>query len=262
MTSVPAPAKINLCLRVGERREDGYHRVATLFAAIDLHDRLEIGSSEETVVEGFAEDTLVRRALDALGETRRVRLEKRIPVAAGLGGGSSDAAAVLRALRGRRPVAELYRIARELGSDVPFFLSGLETAIGTGRGDVLQPLPDFPRNYAIVLVPSDVGLSTAEVYAACAPNPIFEAVRGDLIRGVHTVRTPAEIAALVANDLQPAVLGLRPELAGRLDQLRAAGALAAAVSGSGPTVFGIFEDGDAARAAGTQIEGSIVTAPV
>ena len=92
MTSVPAPAKINLCLRVGERREDGYHRVATLFAAIDLHDRLEIGSSEETVVEGFAEDTLVRRALDALGETRRVRLEKRIPVAAGLGGGSSDAA--------------------------------------------------------------------------------------------------------------------------------------------------------------------------
>jgi 4-diphosphocytidyl-2-C-methyl-D-erythritol kinase len=262
VTSVLAPAKINLCLRVGERRQDGFHRVATLFAAIDLHDRLEIEPSDETVVEGFAEDTLVRRALDALGETRRVRLEKRIPVAAGLGGGSSDAAAVLRAMRGRRPVAELYQIARGLGSDVPFFLSGLETAIGTGRGDVLQPLPDFPRSYAIVLVPSDAGLSTADVYAGCVPNPIFEAARGDLIRGVHTVHTPAEIATLVANDLEPAVLELRPELAERLDQLRSAGALAAAVSGSGPTVFGIFEDDAAARSAGARIEGSIVTAPV
>jgi 4-diphosphocytidyl-2-C-methyl-D-erythritol kinase len=262
VTSVQAPAKINLCLRVGERRQDGFHRVATLFAAIDLHDRLEIEPSDETVVEGFAEDTLVRRALDALGETRRVRLEKRIPVAAGLGGGSSDAAAVLRALRGRRPVAELYQIARALGSDVPFFLSGLETAIGTGRGDVLQPLPDFPRNYSILLVPSEPGLSAADVYAACVPNPIFEAVRGDLIRGVHTVRTPADIATLVANDLEPAVLALRPELAGGRERLRSAGALAAAVSGSGPTVFGIFEDAPAAHAAGALIDGSIVTSPV
>jgi 4-diphosphocytidyl-2-C-methyl-D-erythritol kinase len=262
VTSLLAPAKINLCLRVGPRRDDGFHRVATLFAAIALHDRLELEPSDETVVEGFADDTLVRRALDALGETRRVRLEKHIPVAAGLGGGSSDAAAVLRALRGRRPVAELYQIARELGSDVPFFLSGLETAIGTGRGDVLQPLPDFPRDYAVVLVPSDVGLSTADVYAACDPNPIFEAVRGDLIRGVHTVRSVADVAVLVANDLEPAVLALRPELAATLDQLRAGGALAAAVSGSGPTVFGIFEDDASARAAARPIEGSIVTSPV
>jgi 4-diphosphocytidyl-2-C-methyl-D-erythritol kinase len=262
VTSILAPAKINLCLRVGKRREDGFHRVATLFAAIDLHDRLELEPSRATVVHGFAEDTLVRRALEALGETRLVRLEKRIPVAAGLGGGSSDAAAVLRALRGRRPVAELYQIARGLGSDVPFFLSGLETAIGTGRGDVLQPLPDFPRDYAVVLVPSEVGLSTADVYAACEPNPIFEAVRGDLIRGVHTVRTPADVAALVANDLEPAVLEMRPELAGMLEQLRAGGALAAAVSGSGPTVFGIFDDAASARAAGARIEGSIVTSPV
>ena len=145
---------------------------------------------------------------------------------------------------------------------MPFFLSGLETAIGTGRGDVLQPLPDFPRDYAVVLVPSDAGLSTADVYAACDPNPIFEAVRGDLIRGVHTVRTVADVAVLVANDLEPAVLALRPELAATLDQLRAGGALAAAVSGSGPTVFGIFEDDAAARAAAGPIEGSIVTSPV
>jgi len=260
--SVTAPAKINLCLRVGARRGDGFHRLATLFAAVDLRDTLEIEPSDETLVEGFADDTLVRRALESLGETRRVRLLKRIPVAAGLGGGSSDAAAVLRALRGRRPVAELYEIARSLGSDVPFFLSGLETAIGTGRGDLLQPLPDFPRSYGIVLVPSAAGLSTADVYAACTPNPVFAAVRGDLIRAVHTVRTAADIAALVANDLQPAVLALRPELSGSLDALHRAGALAAAVSGSGPTVFGIFEDAAAARAAGAGIEGSIATSPV
>ena len=262
MTSVAAPAKINLCLRVGERREDGFHRVATLFAAIDLHDTLDIEPSDGTVVEGFAGDTLVRRALEALGETRRVRLDKRIPVAAGLGGGSSDAAAVLRSLRGRRCVAELYQIARGLGSDVPFFLAGLETAIGTGRGDMLQPLPDFPRSYGIVLVPSAEGLPSADVYDTCTPNPIFAAVRGDLIRGVHTVRTPADIAALVTNDLEPAVLALRPELAGSLAAVREAGALAAAVSGSGPTVFGIFHDPGAARAAAAGIEGSIATKPV
>jgi 4-diphosphocytidyl-2-C-methyl-D-erythritol kinase len=262
VSSLLAPAKINLCLRVGELRDDGFHRVATLFAAIKLYDRLEIEPSDETVVEGFAEDTLVRRALEALGETRLVRLEKGIPVAAGLGGGSSDAAAVLRALRGRRPVAELYEIARRLGSDVPFFLSGLETALGTGRGDVLQPLPEFPRGYGIVLVPSADGLPTAEVYAACTPNPIFAAHRGDLIRGVHSVRTAADVAALVANDLQPAVLSLRPELEGTIEQLRAAGSLAAAVSGSGPTVFGVFADAEAARSAGERIEGSITAPPV
>lgn len=262
MTTILAPAKINLCLRVGERRADGFHRVATLFAAIGLHDRIQLEPADETVVEGFGEDTLVRRALEALGETRRVRLEKRIPVAAGLGGGSSDAAAVLRALRGRRPVAGLYEIARGLGSDVPFFLSGLETALGTGRGDVLQPLPDFPRSYGIVLVPSATGLSTADVYSACTPNPIFAAARGDLIRGVHTARNAHDVAGLVANDLEPAALGLRPDLAESLDALRSAGALAAAVSGSGPTVFGIFADADAARLAGDRIAGSIVTSPV
>ncbi len=262
MSAVLAPAKINLCLRVGERRADGFHRIATLFAAIAVYDRLEIEPSAETIVEGFTEDTLVRRALEALGETRLVRLEKGIPVAAGLGGGSSDAAAVLRALRGRRPVAGLYEIARSLGSDVPFFLSGLETALGTGRGDVLQPLPDFLRSYGILLVPSAVGLSTAEVYAAAVPNPIFAAHRGDLIRGVHTVRTAADVAALVANDLQPAALSLRPELEGTIEDMRSAGALAAAVSGSGPTVFGIFADPEAARAAGERIEGSIATSPV
>ena len=246
--NLTAPAKINLCLRVGPVRDDSFHRLATVFAAIDLRDHLTLAPAAETTVEGF-DDTLVTRALAALGETRRVTIDKRIPVAAGLGGGSSDAAAVLRALRGRRPVNELYEIARSLGSDVPFFLSGLEVALGTGRGDVLQPLPEFPRGYGVLLVPSGEGLSTADVYAQAEPNEIYPAVRGDLIRGAHSARTVQQVAALVANDLEPAVLRLRPELAGTLAAVREAGALAAAVSGSGPTVFGIFSDRESASAA-------------
>ena len=256
-----APAKINLCLRLGPPRADGFHRITTLFAAIDLSDRLELEPADAIAVEGF-DDTLVTRALTALGEQRRVRLEKRIPVAAGLGGGSSDAAAVLRALRGRRPVSELYEIARSLGSDVPFFLSGLEVALATGRGDVLRPLPAFPRGYGLLLVPSAQGLSTADVYAASQPNPIYAAAQGDLIRAVHTARSAADVAALVANDLQPAALSLQPGIAASLDAVRAAGALAAAVSGSGPTVFGVFPDPAAAEAAGAGVPGSIATRPV
>jgi 4-diphosphocytidyl-2-C-methyl-D-erythritol kinase len=256
-----APAKINLCLRLGPPRADGFHRITTLFAAIEMSDRLELEPADETTVEGF-DDTLVTRALEALGERRRVRLEKRIPVAAGLGGGSSDAAAVLRALRGRRPVSELYEIARSLGSDVPFFLSGLEVALATGRGDVLRPLPDFPRGYGLLLVPSAQGLSTADVYAASEPNPIYAAVQGDLIRAVHTARSAADVAALVGNDLQPAALSLQPGIAASLDAVRAAGALAAAVSGSGPTVFGVFPDPAAAEAASAAVPDSIATRPV
>ena len=257
-----APAKLNLVLTVGPRRSDGYHRLSTLFQAIDLYDELEIEPADEIVVEGFAEDTLVRAALDALGETRRVRLTKRIPVAAGLGGGSSDAAAVLRALRGERPVNELYAIARELGADVPFFLSGCETALGSGRGDRIHALPDFPRGHAFVLVPASRGLSTAEVFALARPSEIFPALHGDLVRGVHMVRDAAGVAALVRNDLEPVVLERRPELAEPLARLRAEGALAAALTGSGPTVFGVFGGRADAERAAAAIPGGIAASPV
>jgi 4-diphosphocytidyl-2-C-methyl-D-erythritol kinase len=254
-----APAKINLCLRVGPLRDDGFHRITTLFAALELHDTLELEPAAETVVEGFPGDTLVTRALEALGETRHVRLDKRIPVAAGLGGGSSDAAAVLRALPGERTVNELYEIARSLGSDVPFFLSGLEVALATGRGDVLRPLPEFPRGLGVLLVPDAEGLSTADVYAASESNPIYPAAQGDLIRGVHTVRSPQDVAGLVGNDLEQAACELRPSIRDTLAAVRGAGALAAAVSGSGPTVFGLFPDEAAAQAAASAVAGSIAT---
>jgi 4-diphosphocytidyl-2-C-methyl-D-erythritol kinase len=259
--NLTAPAKINLCLRVGPVRGDGFHRIATVFAAIRLHDEITLDEAAETSIAGFP-DTLVARTLDALGETRSVTIDKRIPVAAGLGGGSSDAAAVLRALRGRRPVNDLYAIARSLGSDVPFFLSGLEVALGTGRGDVLQPLPEFPRDYGVLLVPAAEGLSTADVYAAAEPNEVYEAVRGDVIRSANAARSVQHVASLVGNDLEPAVLRLQPELADTLAAVRAAGALAAAVSGSGPTVFGIFPDAGAAEKASEVVEGSIATGPL
>jgi 4-diphosphocytidyl-2-C-methyl-D-erythritol kinase len=259
---VRAPAKLNLVLRVGPRRSDGYHRLSTLFQAIDLFDELELEPAPETVVEGYPDDTLVRAALAALGEARRVRITKRIPVAAGLGGGSSDAAAVLRALGGERDVNELYAIARSIGADVPFFLSGCETALGSGRGDRIHALPDFPRGHAFLLVPQGRGLSTAEVFAGARPSDVFPAVHGELIRRVHTARTPAAVAAMVVNELEPSVLELRPELARVLADVRAAGALAAAVTGSGPTVFGVFSDRAEAERAAAGIPGSMAASPL
>ncbi len=259
---VRAPAKVNLCLRLGPLRPDGYHRVTTLVQAVDVYDELELEPAAETVVEGFPEDTLVTAALEALGETRRVRLEKRIPVAAGLGGGSSDAAAVLRALRGERSPNELHELARAIGTDVPFFLSGAETGFCTGRGDRVHALPEFPRGHAFALVPAAEGLSTGEVYAAAEPNPAFRAVEGELIRRMHTVRRAEDVAALMANDLQAAALRLRPEAGATLEALRDRGALAAQVTGSGPTVFGLFPHRQAAEEAAAAIPGALAASPV
>ncbi|HYX87327.1 MAG TPA: 4-(cytidine 5'-diphospho)-2-C-methyl-D-erythritol kinase [Gaiellales bacterium] len=256
-----APAKVNLCLRVGPVRPDGYHRVSTLMQAVDLYDELELEPASEVEVEGFPDDTLARAALEALGETRRVRLVKRIPVSAGLGGGSSDAAAILRALRGERSANELHEIARALGTDVPFFLSGVETGFGAGRGDRIMALPEFPRGHAFVLVPGE-GLSTADVYAATEPSLAFRAEEGELIRRMHTARRAADVAALMANDLEAAVLRLRPDVEARLAALRDAGALAAQVTGSGPTAFGLFEHRQAAEEAAAEIPGAIAVSPV
>jgi 4-diphosphocytidyl-2-C-methyl-D-erythritol kinase len=257
-----APAKVNLCLRLGPLRTDGYHRVTTLVQAIDLYDDLELEPADRTAVEGFPDDTLVTAALAALGETRRVRIAKRIPVASGLGGGSSDAASVLRALRGERTPNELHEIARGLGTDVPFFLSGAETGFCTGRGDRVQALPEFPRGHAFAIVPCAAGLSTADVYRASVPNPGFRADEGELIRRMHTVRSTADIAGLMANDLQPAALRLRPEVARTLDALREAGALAAQVTGSGPTAVGLFEHRAAAEEAAVRMDGALAASPV
>jgi 4-diphosphocytidyl-2-C-methyl-D-erythritol kinase len=249
---VRAPAKLNLCLYLGPRRDDGLHELCSLTQSLTLADRIEItdADEDEVVCDGLDGPNLGADALERLrsrGWSRppvRVEIEKRIPVAAGLGGGSADAAAVLRLARDE--VGGLDQLALELGADVPGQLEPGTALIG-GAGERVEPLP-APSEYAVVLVPAADGLSTAEVYA--------EADRLGL------GRTPQELAALAErlraaasdggsqlgylelldNDLQDAALSLQPGIGEALDALREVGAERALVTGSGPTAFGLFAD--------------------
>jgi 4-diphosphocytidyl-2-C-methyl-D-erythritol kinase len=246
MKSLEAPAKINLALVVGPRRPDGKHEVATILQRIELSDRISLESGSSLEISGFAEDTLVREALLSLASAAAVdphwsvRIEKRIPVAAGLGGGSSDAATALRlaneTLAEPLPEARLHELAAALGSDVPFFLTS-GTQLGTGDGSELRDV-DLPRDYAVLLVlPSDqTKSSTAEVYGAFAGAHGFEERRANLIASLEA----ADVAGLPPNDL------VSSPIAG---ELRAAGAFRADVTGAGPAVYGLFAERERAAAA-------------
>jgi 4-diphosphocytidyl-2-C-methyl-D-erythritol kinase len=196
-----------------------------------------------------------------------VRIAKRIPVAAGLGGGSADAAAVLRAANrlagGPLDASALRELAGGLGSDVPSQVEPRH-ALVSGVGEVVEPVELPPL--AVVLVPQERGLSTAAVYAQLdrmgggRENLDLERLRTLVSSPPGAAPAPPRaLAAGLENDLQPAALALRPELGGVLDSLRRAGALGALVSGSGPTCFGLFTDRPAAHAAARGIEGAIVT---
>ena len=261
-----APAKVNLVLRVGPPGDDGMHPLASLFASIELADELTIEEADrdEVICPGVEGENLAARALEefraAGGDPPplRVTIEKRIPVAAGLGGGSADAAAVLRTAERISPLPEgrLLEVAASLGSDVPSQLRPGH-AIVTGTGERVEPVGLPPM--AIVLVPSAEGLSTAAVYAeldrlrpqAPPPDP----------RGLAELAAGAvgELAASLANDLEPAVLSLRPELSDVLAELRDSGALGARITGSGPTAFGVYADRSAAEAAAEGLRDAIVT---
>ncbi|MFL5926640.1 MAG: 4-(cytidine 5'-diphospho)-2-C-methyl-D-erythritol kinase, partial [Gaiellaceae bacterium] len=168
----PAPAKINLALVVGPLRPDGKHEVVTLLQRIDLGDRITVEPARETTVTGYAADTVVRRALARLDGARgwRVHIEKHVPVAAGLGGGSSDAASALRLANAQLPqplsAPALDELAAEVGADVPFFLHD-GPQIATGDGTVTEPA-DLPQDFAVLLLlPNGARkASTADVYAA------------------------------------------------------------------------------------------------
>ena len=194
-----------------------------------------------------------------------MRVEKRIPIAAGLGGGSADAAAVLRLAEGE--VDGLARLARGLGADV---LSQLRPAFAlvSGSGEIVEPLPP-PAEHAFVLVPEPKGLSTGEVYAeadrlglgrdGAELEKLTERVREAAAEGA----SPLEYGELLVNDLQDAAIGLRPEIEASLEALRGAGAARALISGSGPTSFGLFADREAAEAGAAQLgERAIVCTPV
>jgi 4-diphosphocytidyl-2-C-methyl-D-erythritol kinase len=247
-----AAAKINLALVVGPRRDDGKHEVATVYQRITLADAIEVRPAERTHITGFADDTLVARALEALTKNGDVklaaRITKRIPVAAGLGGGSADAAAALRLgnalLRKPVPFERLDEIAADLGADVPFFLRD-GPQLGTAEGTELQPL-DLPQDYWILLaLPHDVAKrSTGDVYAGFDAREGargFDARRARLLEVLDDVRRPRDLAALPPNDLVSSPL---------TDELRALGAFRADVSGAGPAVYGLFLH----RAQATQAE--------
>lgn len=261
-----ARAKVNLALEVGEREPDGFHQIATVFQAIDMCDVLHLESAAEVRVvcrhPGVPEGpgNLVRQAAERLREFTgcragaRIRLEKGIPPAAGLGGGSSDAAAALLGLCWLWDLTlsaeELRGLAAELGSDVPFFLEG-GTALGEGRGERCRALPPLPECFLVVVCPPH-SLSTAQVYALwdLTPPPRKEPGRG--VGAVVSALARGDLSALatgLCNDLTPIGVRLVPEVATALRGLREAGALGAEMSGSGPAVFGIFASRSQARAA-------------
>jgi 4-diphosphocytidyl-2-C-methyl-D-erythritol kinase len=252
-----APAKVNLVLQVGDVRADGLHELCSLFASLELADDLTIEPSDdssagpdEVVCAAVPGPNLATRALAELRAALdgdlpplRATIDKRIPVAAGLGGGSADAAAALRAanlIAGAPLDADALRaIGARIGADVPSQVEPRH-ALVTGAGEHVEPL-DLPAA-ALVLIPDDEGLSTADVYGAADEIGSTRARLDPGALRALAARPLADLAAALENDLEPAALHLRPHLAETLDGLRRAGALAARVTGSGPTTFGVFPD--------------------
>jgi len=266
-----APAKLNLVLHVGRPRADGMHPLCSLFASIELADQVEVreapGKEDLVICPGVDGENLALRALGAYRHASgaplpalEVRIVKRIPVAAGLGGGSADAAAALRAANrlagGLLGPDDLREVGAGLGSDVP---SQVEPghALVTGVGDEVEPVALAPL--FAVLVPQAQGLATPDVYRELDRREGWrERLDPEPLRTLSGAG-PDRLADGLANDLQAAALALRPDLEGALDALREAGALGALVSGSGPTCFGLFSAGEGARTAAASIPGALVT---
>ncbi|MDX3236301.1 4-(cytidine 5'-diphospho)-2-C-methyl-D-erythritol kinase [Streptomyces sp. ME03-5709C] len=267
--TVRVPAKVNVQLAVGGPRPDGFHDLANVFLAVGLYDEVTVTPAEELRITVAGPDAgqvpvdpsnLAARAAVALAarhglEPRvHIHIAKDIPVAGGMAGGSADAAGALvacDALWGTGASREeLLAICAELGSDVPFSLVG-GAALGRGRGELLEPL-ETGGTFHWVFAVADGGLSTPEVYRECdrlrggtaVPEPEASAV---LIEALRTGDAVA-LAGALANDLQPAALSLRPSLAATLAAGTEAGALAALVSGSGPTTAFLAKDAEAAQA--------------
>ena len=251
-----AHAKINLDLRVLGARPDGYHELRTVFQSIELHDEITCIARKgplaiRTRAAGVPTDqrnlvwqaaVALWRAIGGEGEPRdlAITLDKRTPVQAGLGGGSSNGAAALRALSRLWGVSldasQLREVASELGADVPFSLCG-GTALGLGRGDEIYPLMDLPKHWLVLVLPP-FGVSTAEAYAWYDE---------DRTAGYRTSQMPQSPglpwpsrAAQLINDLEGPVSRRHPEITAIKTTLRASGAVGAAMSGSGSTVFGLF----------------------
>jgi 4-diphosphocytidyl-2-C-methyl-D-erythritol kinase len=271
-----APAKLNLCLYVGPRRDDGLHEIRSLFEPLELADELKVTEAErdEVVVEGIEGPDITAKALAALrdhgwsGPPLRIEVTKRVPVAAGLGGGSADAAAVLRLARGE--VEGLRSIAAAIGADVPSQLQPRPCLVA-GAGEVIEPASP-PADHGVVLIPQAQGVSTAEVYAEAdrlgtprGENEL-EAIRRRLRDAIDEGGSPLSYREHLVNDLQPAAISLRPEIEEALGALVEAGAPHAMVTGSGPTAVGLYPSLDEANRAAESLRerfpAVIATAPL
>lgn len=278
--SLAAPAKVNLFLRVLDRRSDGYHELETLFQAVSLTDELSVTLTAADVshirlqVEGpdlgpvdsnlayraasrFAEETGLTAVID-------LTLLKYIPAGAGLGGGSSDAAAVLRCLAELTETDDaqlLLRIGSELGSDVPFFLSKSPTALGRGRGELLTELPSLAETHLVLALPP-VHVSTGEAFGAldAARTPLpsasegAEVLRNQPMPDVGGLELARVLKDLARNDFESVVTPAHPQIGESIEGLRSAGASLALLSGSGAASFGVFPSERAAEQAARDLE--------
>lgn len=250
-----APAKINLTLLLGPTREqDGRHELVTVFEPLALHDTVHVapatGAADEVVCPGVEGDNLAARALALFrartgwdGPPLRLTIDKRIPVAGGMAGGSADAAAALRIAARAAGVADdalLHELAFALGADVPSQLRP-RRLLGTGAGERLEELPPAPRPAGVLVLPHAAPLSTGKVFAEAdrlgLARPSLAGLADAVRRGEHAY----------VNDLAPAAISLLPSIDEALRTAREAGAHAAMVSGSGPTVLGLFADPEEAR---------------
>jgi 4-diphosphocytidyl-2-C-methyl-D-erythritol kinase len=263
---IRAFAKINLCLQVMGKRPDGYHELRTIFQAISLHDTLEIsiepGASGQSSLSSndmslpLGRDNLVMRAIDAISPeigfkgSVSVELDKKIPVARGLGGGSSDAAAaligMLRLTGLQVPLPRLMEIAAGLGADVPFFLFG-GRALAVNRGDEIYPLPNAPKQTILVVSPRDIGVSTKDAYEWLSPE-LTRLSKPNRIWGFCALCWSRQGAG-ISNDFEEPVFSRYPRLREIRDALLERGAADAALAGSGSAVFGIFRNPAQARRA-------------
>jgi 4-diphosphocytidyl-2-C-methyl-D-erythritol kinase len=270
---VEAPGKLNLCLYLGPTRPDGLHEIASLFESVSLTDTLTLkqteGLRDRVICDGIEGENLAERALRASREAGilnapplEITIEKRVPVAAGMGGGSADAAAALRLVAAieNRPIKEFESIAFTLGADVPSQLvPGAALVHGAGeRVAAIQPeCLAGASNRAYVIIEQQQGLSTGEVFnqsdRSNLPEPEIVQREEDLLEKISAGVDLAQLCALVENAFEPAIVALRPELAGLPNLLRDHGALAAAFTGSGPTSFGIFDGHAAAESAALEL---------
>jgi 4-diphosphocytidyl-2-C-methyl-D-erythritol kinase len=263
---IRAFAKINLCLHVMGKRPDGYHELRTIFQAISLHDTVTLsiepgGSgqfslSSNDVTVPLGRENLVMRAIDAISPEVGFRgsvsvvLDKKIPIARGLGGGSSDAAAALIGMMRLTdcpvPLARLMEIAAGLGADVPFFLFG-GRALAVNRGDEIYPLPNLPKQTILVVSPRDIAVSTKDAYEWISAE-LTKSAKPPKIWGFCALCWSRQGAG-ISNDFEGPVFSRYPRLGEIRDALLKRGAADAALAGSGSAVFGVFRNPAQARRA-------------